>query len=83
MYVLRYDARIEKELRTIAQKDQLRILQKTAALKTNPRAHGVEKLEAAQGYRLRVGDYRVLFHIDDDSKTVTVHHVKHRREAYR
>jgi len=34
-------------------------------------------------YRLRVGDYRVLFTVDPEAKTLTVARVKHRREAYR
>lgn len=44
---------------------------------------GTKKLEGVEGYRFRVGDYRVIYTIDDKSRTVIVTLVAHRREAYR
>jgi mRNA interferase RelE/StbE len=49
----------------------------------NPRPARVRKLQGTEGYRLRVGDYRVLYTVDDRSQTVVVYSVAHRREAYR
>lgn len=49
----------------------------------NPRPRQSIKLSGGQGYRLRVGDYRILYEIDDPGKMVTVYRIKHRREAYR
>ena len=43
----------------------------------------VKNLTNREEYRLRVGTYRILYVIDDESETITVHRVKHRREAYR
>jgi mRNA interferase RelE/StbE len=40
-------------------------------------------LSGGEGHRLRVGDYRILYAIDDSAKKVIVYRVKHRREAYR
>lgn len=52
-------------------------------LEREPRGHQTVKLTKNEGYRLRVGDYRVLYRIDDDAGRVYVYRVKHRREAYR
>ena len=53
------------------------------ALTTNPRPPGVRKLRgAADLWRIRIGDYRVLYRIDDQLHVVDVTHVRHRREAY-
>ena len=48
----------------------------------SPREQGA-KLTGIEGYRKRVGDYRILFEVGDDTSGVWVHRVKHRREAYR
>lgn len=53
-------------------------------LEQTPRPHGCTKLEGSEDeYRVRVGDYRILYVIDDKVKRVTVARVRHRREAYR
>jgi len=57
-----------------------------AAMRTlteNPRSHQCIRLSGSEGYRLRVGVYRILYEIDDSARTVTVYRIKHRREAYR
>lgn len=53
------------------------------SLQMDPRPRQSSKLSGGQGYRLRVGNYRVLYDIDDPLKVVTVYRIKHRREAYR
>jgi len=83
MYGLRYDRRTLKELRPIPAPDTTRILAAIESLKQEPRRHGVEKMAGSEGYRIRVGDYRVLFTIDDAQQLITVYRIKHRREAYR
>ncbi len=61
-----------------------RILEKIEALSDNPRPAGVTKLKGQKGlWRLRVGDYRVVFFIDDAARLVDVSIVRHRREVYR
>lgn len=53
-------------------------------LAENPRPHGSKKLVGFENeWRLRVGEYRVLYVIDDATKRVTIARVAHRREAYR
>jgi len=53
-------------------------------LERTPRPHGCTKLEGSEDeYRVRVGDYRILYVIDDKAKRVTIARVRHRRDAYR
>lgn len=52
-------------------------------LADNPRSTGAEKLSGHDLFRIRQGDYRVVYEIDDHDGTVTVFKVGHRREVYR
>lgn len=52
-------------------------------LEQNPRPAGAIKLKGETGYRVRVGDYRILYEIDDAAQLVIIYRVKHRREVYR
>ncbi|HXW01074.1 MAG TPA: type II toxin-antitoxin system RelE/ParE family toxin [Anaerolineae bacterium] len=52
-------------------------------LLTDPRPSGVTKLRGTENeWRIRVGDYRVIYEIDDDKHVVTILRIRHRREAY-
>lgn len=72
-----------KELAELPFRDCERIVAKIHALASEPRPHGSEKLSGEEKYRLRQGDYRILYEIDDHARKVTVVKVAHRREAYR
>ena len=53
-------------------------------MREDPRPSTSKKLTGTQNqWRLRVGDYRVLYEIDDTQKTVTVYRIRHRRDSYR
>lgn len=53
-------------------------------LEKDPRHPGVKKLAGtSDGYRVRAGDYRILYTIDDRKKIVTIYRIRHRREVYR
>ena len=52
-------------------------------LGNNPYPSGFKKLLAREGYRIRIGDYRVLYTIDKKRKEITILNAKHRKEAYR
>jgi mRNA interferase RelE/StbE len=54
-----------------------------ASLADNPRPQGYKKLKAEDAYRIRVGDYRVIYEIDDDRIIVVVVSVGHRRDIYK
>lgn len=73
-----------KELASLPQDVQERIKAKIDALQTDPRPPGVKVLKNGNGrLRLRVGDYRVIYCIEDDCLVVLVVNVGHRREIYR
>lgn len=83
MYDLRVDERVERELRRIPAniRDKLRIKMKRLA--NNPRPYGCIKLSDEEGYRIRQGDYRVLYEIDDAEKIVKIYRAGHRSDVYR
>ncbi|HEV2748944.1 MAG TPA: type II toxin-antitoxin system RelE/ParE family toxin [Gemmatimonadales bacterium] len=72
-----------KELEALPPKVRRRIVDKIAALAVTPRPQGVEKLSGQEKYRIRQGDYRVLYAIDDTAEIVTVVKIAHRRDVYR
>lgn len=73
----------EAELRAIPKPDLRRVTGRMRRLAADPRPPGSEKLSGQDRYRLRQGDYRILYAIDDERKTVTVVKIGHRREVYR
>lgn len=72
-----------KELEALPVKVRRRIALRMEKLGSDPRAPGTEKLSGQEKYRIRQGDYRVLYAIDDSSTTVTVVKVGHRKDVYR
>ena len=84
MYALLVKRSAERDLRQLPRATFERVNAKILSLRDDPRPHGARKLVGAlEGWRIRVGDYRVLYQIDDEGQTVTVVRVKHRREVYR
>jgi mRNA interferase RelE/StbE len=74
----------ERELRGIDRKQLPRILAAIERLAHNPTPAGSRKLVGSESvYRIRVGDYRVIYEYDATPGVVRVFHVRHRREAYR
>jgi mRNA interferase RelE/StbE len=72
-----------KQIRDLPARTVERINEAIAKLATEPRPPGVRKLLGEKAYRIRVGNYRILFKIDDETRLVRVYRVKHRREAYK
>jgi mRNA interferase RelE/StbE len=75
--------RAQKELAQLPLESYVRVREAIRALAQDQRPRGCLKLTAREGWRVRVGDYRVVYEIDDQQRTVTVLHVGHRREVYR
>jgi mRNA interferase RelE/StbE len=74
----------EKELSKVPQRDAARIAMAIDALADNPRPAGVKKLEgSADLWRIRIGDYRVIYTIEDRIVTVTVVRIGQRGDVYR
>jgi mRNA interferase RelE/StbE len=72
-----------KELQKLPKKHLQKITAKIQSLSTDPRPHGCEKLSAQEKYRIRHGNYRVVYRIDDDEVIVYVVKIGHRRDVYR
>jgi len=75
------DAR--KELERLPTQIQIRISKAILALEENPFPHGCKKLKNRDGFRIRVGDYRILYFADTKLKQIAVGVIGHRREVYR
>ena len=75
------DAR--KELERLPAQIQTRIAKAVLALEENPFPHGCKKLKNRDGFRIRIGDYRVLYFANTKLKQVIVGVIGHRREVYR
>jgi mRNA interferase RelE/StbE len=71
------------EFSRISKKDSARIIEKLRLLATDPRPSGNIKLSAREIYRLRQGNYRIVYMIDNAARVVTVEKIGHRREIYR
>lgn len=74
----------EKELRRLSDEVHDRVIEGISTLAKNPRPPGSKKLSGSiNNWRIRVGDYRVLYEIADTIRVVRVYRVRHRRDAYR
>lgn len=71
-----------KEIERIAQKDRKRIIEKIRTLALDPRPPGSRKLSGQEKYRIRQGDYRILYLIQDGELIVVVVKVGHPRDVY-
>ena len=72
-----------KEIEALPTADRRRVVARIRALATDPRPVGCEKLSGEEKYRLRQGDYRILYEITDRELIVTVVKVGNRRDVYR
>lgn len=72
-----------RQMRGIPPQDQARLSEKIDALATDPRPHNVEKLSGVEGWRIRVGDYRIVYRIDDTARVVTITRIGQRGGVYR
>lgn len=72
-----------KELEAVPAKDRKRVVTRIRLLADDPRPAGAEKLSGEEKYRVRQGNYRILYEIVDETLVVTVVKVGHRREVYR
>jgi mRNA interferase RelE/StbE len=82
-YRLQFKRSVAKDLRDVPRADLKRILARIESLAEQPRPPGVEKLSEPERYRLRQGDYRIVYEIHDARVLVIVVKVGHRREVYR
>ena len=72
-----------KELETLPAKDRGRVAARIQALAEDPRPAGAEKLSGQERYRVRQGDYRILYEIHDEVLVIIVVKIGNRRDVYR
>ena len=82
MYSIEFRASAARQFRKLPEQVQRRLRQKIDLLATNPRPHGYEPLEGEPGYRVKVGDYRIVYDIQDQMLMVLILRVAHRRHVY-
>jgi mRNA interferase RelE/StbE len=84
IYALRFESRVLKDLDRIPEKELVRIDKAIQALALQPHPAGVKKLVGQENlYRVRQGDYRIIYTVDHKSRIVSILGVRNRRDAYR
>lgn len=84
MYRVFLERAAERDLRRLPVRLHNRVIRAIQALGDEPRPIGCRKLTGSdRDWRIRIGDYRIVYEIDDAAKEVSVNRVRHRREVYR
>lgn len=73
----------EKELLSLDRKLGKRILHKISLLKEDPYGQSSQKLGGGKGYRIRIGDYRVVYVISKENQKILIIRIRHRRQVYK
>ncbi|MDZ7961631.1 MAG: type II toxin-antitoxin system RelE/ParE family toxin [Aulosira sp. DedQUE10] len=83
-YIVSFRRSAQKELEPLPKEIISQVLPKIEELVVEPRPDGCKKLKGHENYwRVRVGDYRVMYSVDDDSRNVEIINIRHRSQAYR
>jgi mRNA interferase RelE/StbE len=82
-FEIRFLPSVFKDTRSIPGYDLKKVLERVDSLATNPRPPGSVKLSGKEYYRVRQGDYRIVYEILDDRLIIVVIKVGHRREVYK
>jgi mRNA interferase RelE/StbE len=82
-YRIKIKKSAQKEIKNLPQQDLKRVITKIQQLAQNPRMLDSKKLTSQEQYRVRVGQYRILYEIHDEVLLVVVVRVANRKEAYR
>ena len=82
-YNLKVKRSAEKELRALPKADLKKVVKRIRGLSSNPYPPDHQKLSGQPQYRVRQGDYRILYRIDDHQRMIEIVKIGHRREVYR
>jgi len=83
-YTLSFKHSVEKDCRKIPKELLLGIFSHIKQLSENPHPHDSRKLAGAESvYRIRVGEYRIIYQVQHESREVIVYYIRHRSMAYR
>ena len=83
MYEVIFQIDVKKFLKKLPKKDGEKILETIEALSREPRSRWVEELKNRTGYRIRAGDYRIIYTVDDGKLIIIVIDVGSRKDVYR
>ena len=83
MYRVEIRRQAQKALDRLPRSDFPAVIEAVKDLAQSPRPRGIEKVRTTGLWRIRQGDYRIIYAIDDDERRVTVVRIGHRREIYR
>ena len=73
-----------KDIRNLPRHEVARVVEAVTQLADDPLPHGSQKLSGAERtYRIRVGDYRVIYEVFSDSHIVEIQRIRHRKDVYR
>lgn len=74
---------VQKQLTKLASDISIKVITKISQLAENPRPTGVKKLKGFENeYRVRIGDYRIRYEIDEKQKNIIILSCRHRRNVY-
>ncbi|MDI6765276.1 MAG: type II toxin-antitoxin system RelE/ParE family toxin [Bacteroidota bacterium] len=82
-FLIKYRASFEKEFRSIPKEFTDAVAVRIDSLSQNPFPVGCKKLTNEEFYRIRVGNYRIVYSVDSNSKVITIERIKHRKDVYR
>ena len=82
MYKVELRRNAKKSLDRLQAQECHRIISALLGLEQNPRPRGIEKVRGTELWRIREGDYRLIYHIDDEEKIITIVRIGHRRDVY-
>jgi len=83
MYKLFILPSAQKDCDKLSQKIFSQIRSKLVILEHEPRPIGAIKMTSEEGYRIRTGDYRILYRVDDKKRIIYIYRIKHRKDVYR
>jgi mRNA interferase RelE/StbE len=83
-YSIRFKSSAEKDLRRLPRDLVSRVMEKIEALRLEPFSNKSIKISGSERhYRLRIGDYRIVYEVDAKDKLITIHYIRHRSVVYR
>lgn len=83
-YIIVIAKSVQRQIDTLPNEVSDRVAKKIGQLQENPRPLGAIKLKGfANEYRIRIGDYRIRYEIDDETQAIWLLQCKHRRDVYR
>lgn len=82
-YTVEITSSAQRQFKKLSENIQSHLIPKILSLEENPRPVGVKKLQAFDYYRIRIGDYRIVYSINDKTHLVKILDLGHRKDIYR